>query len=203
MRKKILASLLALVVVAAPVTAFANQQTVTIPVADVVAAAEVFTERHVNAQAYVGLRDVAEAFGATVGWIDATRTVTITINAAETLARFNAQFNQNIVLPVSGDFVLELQYDPTRIVGGGNLVVANGPAAGLRVMASLNDEGRFMLPVPAVGSDSAAVLAHLPVLLEGIHWGLVSLAAGSLMGVPAANVTPPAIVGNNVTITIN
>ena len=173
MKKKILASLLALVLVAAPVTVLANPVTVPAPVID--EAISQIAQRHVvthGGQTYLPLRATLEAFaGVNVAWEQATRTVVITLNGSAALAA-NAPINlAGLVQP--GTYRLELQE------AGNRLVIANGPAAGTQLVAYRIGDA-FMFPV--------TVPANLAALSGQLHQGLLN-AAGVGVVVGANDVT--------------
>ena len=142
MKKRILASLLVLAMLITPVTAFG--QTVTVP-ADAVGGAIMnvsqFMEVH-EGRAYFGLRRVAEAYLGpnSVSWNQAAQTITISFSGADVAARLGADIGvdlSDVVRP--GVFSIDLRRD------GDSLVVANGPAAGTRLVVSfIND--RHMIP---------------------------------------------------------
>ena len=149
MKKRILASLLGLSMIATPIVAFA--QTITVPTDAVIAGvANVaqFVEVH-NGRTYFGLRRVAEAYGADVGWNQANQTITLTFNGAELAARFSADAGVDVTDVVRpGTFSVEL-----RNVDGA-LYVANGPAAGTRLVSSLINDRHYIF--------AGAFTANLP-----------------------------------------
>ena len=189
MKKRIIASLLALAVVAAPVTVFANTD-VTIPTDRVLETVNTFSQNHVeviDGQAYVPLRAAVESFeGTAVTWEQSTRTVTITINGAATQAGFNALLGTNLDIVPAGNFVLNLRYDPTRIVSGGRLVVVDGPATGTRINARITDEGRLLLPIatmaPVADVAMFAAMINLAANTTGVlPWQLILTAINAVV----------------------
>jgi uncharacterized protein with FMN-binding domain len=120
---------------------------------------------------------VAEAYLGpdSVSWNQATQTVTITFNGADVAARAGASANMDlsgIVQP--GTFSIDLVH-----VDGG-LIVANGPAAGTRLVVSfIND--RHMIPATmfprALPVDAAAMYAEV-----NLASGLLQMAIQALTG---------------------
>ena len=207
LKKRIIASLLALAVVAAPVTVFANTD-VTIPTDRVLEAVNTFSANHVeviNGQAYVPLRAAVESFeGTSVAWNQPTRTVTITINGAAAQAGMNALLGINLDIVPAGNFVLNLQYDPTRIVSGGRLVVVDGPAAGTRINARITDEGRLLLPIAPMPHVNNVL--EFAVLAQGIanttgalSWNLIQAAIAAVM--PGFSINLGGITADGINIT--
>ena len=189
LKKRILASLLGLTMMVTPVVAFA--QPVNVPTEVIVAGvANVaqFIEMH-EGRAYFGLRRVAEAYlgEGSVQWNQANQTVAITFNGADVAARFDASAGTNVAPVVRpGTFTLELAH-----VNGG-LYIANGPAAGTRLVASfIND--RHMIPAgaftAALPTDAAAIYGQ-----AGLATNLIQTALAVLTGRAVTyNVTPAGV----------
>ncbi|MCL2854937.1 MAG: hypothetical protein FWE21_04890 [Defluviitaleaceae bacterium] len=194
MKKRILASLLGLAMLAAPVTAYA--QTVNVPTEVIVAGvanAAQFIEVH-NGNAYFGLRSVAEAYlgQGSVVWNQATQTITISFSGADVAARLAESTGIDLAGVIQpGTFSIDL-----RSVEGGALVVANGPAAGTRLVSTLIND-RHMIPATmfprSMPLDAAAAYGELTLAT-----GLIQTAIQNLTGRTVSyNVTPA---GVNVTL---
>lgn len=175
MKKRIIASLLGLAMMATPVVAFA--QTVHVPNDVVFAGASSLAqlvEIH-NGQAYFGLRRVAEAYGADVAWNQANHTITLSINGAYVAERFSRDAGIDITPIVRpGTFSVELhQID-------GALFVANGPAAGTRLVSSfIND--RHYIPAGIFSGN----LPNVALALYGqanLNTNLIEMALTTLTG---------------------
>ena len=195
MRKRIIASLMALAALVAPVAVLGDVDgTITraIPVegimfepisanvisftheeiAGAVASVSQFIEFE-GGRPYLPLRRVAEAHGANVSWNNATRTVTISMSGAEAASLFGGQVPAlAAVLP--GTFTLELQEV------AGRLQVANGPAAGTRLVAYMVND-RFVIPVTPIpqGASPASVAGMLNPANNLIGMALSVLTGGS------------------------
>ena len=197
MRKKILASLLALVVLATPATVLANQQ-VNVNTADVLTAITLIG-RHievVDGQPQIPLRVAVEAFeGTSIDFDGATRIVEIRFNSTIAVNGFNAFFNTEVAIPASGNFVVRLQHE----MGSNFLTIVDGPAAGTRILANLTPEGRFVLPLPGFQRDIS--LADLPATVNSIaNHPLVAASVIALTG--AAGFTHE-ITAEGISVTLN
>lgn len=202
LKKKIIASLLALVALATPASVLANQQ-VTVSTADVLNAVTLIS-RHIeviDGQANFPLRATVEAFdGTSIDFDSYTRVVTIRFNSTIAVNGFNAFFGTNVTIPASGDFSVRLQYD----AAAGALIVMDGPAAGTLIAANLAVHGRFMLPIEGFSANMSVVefatLANSLLDANAPHWNLVSASIASLTG--AASFTH-SITAEGITVDLN
>ncbi|MDR2167202.1 MAG: copper amine oxidase N-terminal domain-containing protein [Clostridiales bacterium] len=190
MRKKIIAGLLALVVLATPITAF-GAVNVTIDNAQVVAAVENVSQFIVieNGRPYLPLRAVAEAYGGIVGWDQDTLTVTISFNGLDRAVAFDSAFGTSISGAVRpGNFTLEL-----AVGAGGNLFVRSGPAAGTHLVAYMIND-RFMFPVVPIPQDRS-VDGNIIYGMLNLDMRLIEIAAQALTGLNFSyNITSTGIV---------
>jgi hypothetical protein len=181
LRRKIVASLLALVVMAAPMTVF-GQTTITLSNEQIAAAIADVSQFIVTegGQTYLPLRTVVLAYGGQIEWDGATRTVTITFNGADRAQAFDAQFGTNTAAAVNpGNFTLVL-----REVDG-RLQVASGPAAGTRLVAYMVND-RFVFPVTPIPQADATTILGMLNLAED----LIATALFTLTGYTTLDITP-------------
>ncbi|MCL2350364.1 MAG: copper amine oxidase N-terminal domain-containing protein [Defluviitaleaceae bacterium] len=190
MRKKIIAGLLALVVLVAPATVMANPITIdTGAVISAVADASRFIVVD-GGQGYMPLRSVVEAYGGHVAWNGADNTVTISFAATEIAATFSALTGVALPEMVAGRFSITLEQL------GNRLRIVNGPAAGTFIVSRIVND-RIMLPVQHL--DPVSVIASIPAIENSIHWGLVR---EGIMAITGASGVSHSVDANGITITL-
>ena len=186
MKKTIIASLLALTALTAPVANVdiepisADLGVVSVSPSDIFGIINQARTHFVTigGQTYAPLRAVAEDFGATVTWDNPTRTATVSFVGAQAATTFGNILGTDLsddILP--GTFSISLQENTN-----GTFTVVNGPAAGVAFRAYIVND-RILFPInPAALLDVPAIINTLTNPSDTLSTGLLETALEVLTG---------------------